>query len=156
MADPVRVEGLRELDRKLGKMEEVAAKKVLRGAMMDAANPIWRSARANAEATGIRGQDSGALAAAMGRWFRVLGRKRFALFIGPRSRSAKGVALWSAKHGREPKGGRLRHAHLTEFGTSKAPAQPYLRPAFDTQKGNAIRTLGRKLKARIEKIARTS
>lgn len=155
MADPVRVEGLRELDRKLGKMEEVAAKKVMRGAMMDAANPIWKSARANAEATGIRNQDAGALAAAMGRWFRVEARNRFILFIGPRSRSPKGVALWAAKHGREPEGGRLRHAHMTEMGTSKDPAQPYLRPAFDTRKDNAVRTLGRKLGTRIDKTART-
>ena len=66
----VKVEGLRELDRKLERLGEVAGKKALRGAMMDAANPIWKSARSNAAATGIRRLDSGALSAAMGRWFK--------------------------------------------------------------------------------------
>lgn len=154
MPEPVKIEGLRDLDRRLSRLDEVTGKKVMRGAMMDAANPIWKSARANAEATGIRGQGSGALAAAMGRWFRVLARKRFALYIGPRSRSPKGVALWAAKHGREPEGGRLRHAHITEFGTSKAPAQPYLRPAYDTQHNNSVRRFGRRLKERILRAAR--
>ena len=155
MAEGIRIEGLRELDRKLDAIGEAAGKKALRGAMMDAANPIWKDARSNAEAVGIRNQDAGALAANMGRWFKVLRRNRFALWIGPRSRGKKGVALWTAKHGRAPKGNRLRHAHMTEFGTSKDPAQPYLRPAFFQNVRRATDIFARKLKIRIEKAGRT-
>jgi len=148
----VKVEGLRELDRKLERLGEVAGKKALRGAMMDAANPIWKSARSNASAPSFK--DSGALAAAMGRWFKQIGRTKFALFIGPRSKSRKGVALWTARHGRPPKNGLLRHAHLMEFGTRNQPAEPFLRPAFYSNLSNATRIFATKLRERIIKATR--
>lgn len=31
------------------------------------------------------------------------------------------------------------HGHLVEFGTSRAPAHPFLRPAFDARKDDALR-----------------
>jgi HK97 gp10 family phage protein len=154
----IKVEGLKELDRKLSMLSKsvsgATARKVMRGAMMDAASPIWKAARANANAVGIRGLDSGALAAAMGRWFKIVRPNTFMLWIGPRSRSKAGVALWTSRHGREPKGGRLRHAHMVEFGTKKDPAQPYLRPAFYQNVRRAVTIFSTKLRARIEKAAR--
>lgn len=32
------------------------------------------------------------------------------------------------------------HGHLVEFGTSRAPAHPFLRPAYDAKVGDALRT----------------
>lgn len=40
-----------------------------------------------------------------------------------------------------------------EFGTSKLPARPFLRPAFDARKNDAVDAIGRKLKERIDKYA---
>lgn len=40
-----------------------------------------------------------------------------------------------------------------EFGTSKMPAKPFLRPAFDAKKRQAVDAIGRKLKERIDKLA---
>lgn len=40
-----------------------------------------------------------------------------------------------------------------EFGTSKLPARPFLRPAFDTKKSEAVDAMARKLKERIDKYA---
>lgn len=33
---------------------------------------------------------------------------------------------------------RAPHGHLVEFGTSRAPARPFLRPSFDAQSRNAL------------------
>lgn len=42
------------------------------------------------------------------------------------------------------------HAHLVEFGTNRgSPAQPYMRPAWDTKKGEAIDAAKRVLKEAI-------
>ncbi len=38
-----------------------------------------------------------------------------------------------------------RRAHLTEFGTVNAPAQPFLRPALDSKAGEALNEVGRVL-----------
>lgn len=34
-----------------------------------------------------------------------------------------------------------RRAHLTEFGTSKQPAQPFMRPALDAKAGEALEVM---------------
>lgn len=149
MGDFIEVKGLRELDRKLAELEEVAGKKVLRGAMFDAMLPVHRAARQNAQAI----NDSGALAAAMGRWFTQFGLRTFAMFVGPRRRAAKAIQLWTQRHGAPPKGG-IRHGHLQEFGTVDHNAQPFLRPAFDANKQAMISIFVRRLRERIEKVAR--
>jgi len=42
---------------------------------------------------------------------------------------------------------------FVEFGTSKMAAQPFLRPAFEAKKEDAIKAIGEKLDERIQKIA---
>lgn len=153
MAETIRVDGLKELDRQLAKLEKATGGKVLKGALMDAARPIWKAARTNAEATGIRGQDAGALAAAMGRWAKIVNKRRVIVFIGPRKRSKKGLAVYNAKHGTDIRN--LVHAHMVEFGTMKDPAQPYMRPAFEQNKLIAAQRFGKRLAERILKVTRT-
>lgn len=43
---------------------------------------------------------------------------------------------------------------FVEFGTSKMPAQPFLRPAFETKKEEAVKAIGEKLDERIQAAAR--
>lgn len=43
---------------------------------------------------------------------------------------------------------------FNEFGTSKQPARPFIRPAFEAQKENAVTAIGAKLDERIQKHAR--
>ena len=40
-----------------------------------------------------------------------------------------------------------------EFGTAKMPAQPFMRPAFESEKENAVDVLGAELDKRIQKEA---
>ncbi len=44
------------------------------------------------------------------------------------------------------------HAHFVEFGTVNMPPEPYLRPAFDQEKGNAVTAIKDKLAQRIAKV----
>lgn len=44
-------------------------------------------------------------------------------------------------------------AHLTEFGTSKAPAQPFMRPALDAKADEALNEMGKVLGRGIEREA---
>lgn len=44
------------------------------------------------------------------------------------------------------------HAHLVEFGTVNMPAEPFLQPAFNTEKNSALDAIAKKLKQRIDAV----
>jgi len=46
------------------------------------------------------------------------------------------------------------YSHLVEFGTSRASAHPFLRPALDNQQRAAINKIGPKIGSEVEKQAR--
>lgn len=153
MPEIFKVEGLRELDRKLATLPQKVGFKALRSGLMAASKPMFLAARANALATGIRKMDAGATAAAMGRFTRKVTPTRTVLFIGPKNKDKKALALWNQKHDAEAT--RLNHFHLVEFGSIHGPAQPFLRPAFDATKQTVIESIARELRASIEKAARS-
>lgn len=152
MAETIKLEGLKELDAKLARLETKTGFKVLRAALMEASKPMFLVAKQNASATGVRGFDAGATAAAMARYVKKITPQRTVLFLGPKNKSKKALNLWNAKHGQNIK--RLNHFHLVEFGSAKGPAQPFLRPAFDATKVSVARSFGRILAKQIEKVAR--
>ncbi len=152
MTEIVRIDGLKELDRKLSKLPKDVGFKTLRSALMQTSTKMFKMAKANAEATGIRGYDAGATAAAMGRWTRKMSETRTVLFMGPKNKNKKALALWNERHGRQVK--RLNHFHLVEFGSVHGPAQPFLRPAIEASRGQIIRDFGKKLGMLIEKAAK--
>jgi HK97 gp10 family phage protein len=43
---------------------------------------------------------------------------------------------------------------FVEFGTSKMPARPFMRPAYETKKEDAVKAIGAKLDERIQAVAR--
>ena len=64
--------------------------------------------------------------------------------------SGKGVVVHvGASH---PKGA---HAHFLEFGTRKMPPQPFLRPAWDSNKDKSLKIIGEEMGPFIEKAAAT-
>lgn len=149
MAETIKLTGLKELDLKLSKMDKAVAFKALRSALNDTSRPMFILAKQKAQATGIKGFDAGATAAAMGRWTKKIKDKRTVLFMGPKNKQKKAVNLWNQKHGTNVK--RLSHFHLLEFGSVNGPAQPFLRPAFDATKLKMARDFGKNLSIRIEK-----
>ena len=151
MAETIKLTGLKELDAKLAKMDKAVGFKTLRSALNDTSKPMFLLAKQKAQATGIKGFDAGATAAAMGRWTKKIKEKRTVLFMGPKNKQKKAVNLWNQKHGTDIK--RLGHFHLLEFGSAHGPAQPFLRPAFDATKLQMARDFGKNLATRIEKAA---
>jgi HK97 gp10 family phage protein len=151
VAETIKLFGLKELDAKLARMDSKLGAKALRSALNEAAKPMFLKARTNAQATGIKGFDAGATAAAMGRFSKRAGPKRMILFIGPKNKAKRALNLWNAKHGTDVK--RLNHFHLVEMGSVHGPAQPYLRPAFEATKVAVAKSFGKILARQIEKQA---
>lgn len=63
------------------------------------------------------------------------------------------IGIISDKTGRET-GTDAFYWRFHEFGTSKMPAQPFLRPAFEGKKGQVLNTIVRQLRTGIRKEAR--
>lgn len=148
--DLIKIEGLRELDAKLAQLPTKVGFKVLRSAMMAATGAMFKAARSNAEATGIKGFDAGATAAAMARWVKKEAPTKTVLYIGPKNKNKKALALWNAKHGRNVT--RLRHFHLLEFGSEHGPAQPFLRPAFAAHARSAAESFKGNVEKQLAKV----
>jgi len=147
----IKLEGLQELDAKLAAMDKKTGFKTLRSSLNEASKPMFLLAKSNAQATGVKGFDAGATAAAMGRWTKKIKERRTVLFLGPKNKAKKALNLWNAKHG--TKATRLNHFHLVEFGSKNGPGQPFLRPAFDATVQATARNFGKILARQIEKAA---
>jgi len=50
---------------------------------------------------------------------------------------------------------KARHWHFLEFGTVKQAAQPYLRPAFENKKEEAVKVFAAILKKDVDRLERT-
>ena len=150
MGDFIKVDGLKQLDKALAAMGKVQGFKALRSGLMEASKPMFLAIRANALATGVKGYDAGATAAAMGRWTRKITPHITVLFIGPKNKNKKALAIYNALHGTDIK--RLNHFHLTEFGSVHGPAQPFMRPAYEATRMAVVHGFGRSLAKSIEKV----
>lgn len=50
-------------------------------------------------------------------------------------------------------GGNIDYALYVEMGTSKMPAQPFMRPAIDTKQKEALKAIGANLEKQMRRIA---
>jgi HK97 gp10 family phage protein len=115
-----KIEGLRECEAALRELPKATGKNALRRALMAAGQPILDEAEQRAP------ELTGALKRSHAAGTRLTRRQRqqhkaestVEIFVGP---------------------GGLVQAITQEFGTVKAPAQPFMRPAWD---GNKLRALG--------------
>lgn len=152
MSVRVQVTGLRELERTLRMVGEKMRKKILRKAMRKGALPIAKAARARAP--------------------------RDRKHEGKIAKDLRGIALHrsiAVRSARKRRGGQedlsvrvtatVPHAHLVEYGTGpryhadgkyvgQAPAQPFMRPAFEETKGQAQAIVAREIAAGIEREVR--
>lgn len=125
----VQVDGLDQLARTLRELPQAVEKKTVSNALKAGAQPI----RGMASAIMARGKDAPHAADNVGV---TVGRSGHSIAIGP----TKDFFYWL----------------FQEFGTVRNPAQPALRPAFDTHAPTALRLVGRDLWNAIEKRADTS
>ena len=129
----VELRGAKELNDILEQLPAALAKGILRKAMREAARPILKRAKENCPV------DSGELR----RSLKIRAIKR-------NSAGRVGVVVSTDKG--FFKGDTFYGAFL-EFGTSRMPARPYIRPAFDTEHANSIRIVGEEIAAGLNKAA---
>ena len=126
--------GAQALDGVLKKLPERVARNVVRRAVTKGAKVIEEEMRARAPVGA-----TGNLKASIGQ-------------VGVKSRDkSKLTRTVGALKGAGRKG---FHAHLLEFGTVKMAARPFIRPAFDQTKGEALKVIGMELGKGVEKAAR--
>jgi len=132
----LKLKGARELDRKLARLEKRTAKKVMRKALRAGGKVILAEAKRRAP------KRTGALAASL----KVRAAKR--------SRRRRGVAVIVATAEGWFKGDEFYGAFV-ELGTEDMEAQPYVRPAYDAKKGQAVQVImteaGRGIEAEAQK-----
>jgi HK97 gp10 family phage protein len=169
MSISVQVSGLKELDRALGELPKSVAKATLVRTLKKAGEPIAQAARAAAPIDDGTLRDSivvsarlknkvgmaefgAALKAGLG-----IGAARSALRDA--RRAAGGGSFAEMYVGPSLGKGVLRYAHLQEFGTSKHAAHPFMRPAWDSEKDNALsiirRELGNEIMAAARRVSRS-
>jgi len=140
MAETLQLTGFKELAAALRELPDRVAKNALRTAVSAGASVIRKEVRSRSPV------DTGLLKKHMyQKQIRELSSAESqTFFVGVRKvKSKDGVKQPSPFYWR-----------FLEFGTSKLPAKPFLRPAFEMQKDNAIKAIGKKLDERIQKYAR--
>lgn len=145
----VKIQGLAELALRLDQLPDKLAKNVLVGAVRAAGRVMQKEARKLAPIAAVPHalrQKKGEKITVQPGWL----RKNISLW---RVRDRKTAHSVEFKMGlRAPNKGPLAYYGLfVERGTRKAKAQPYMRPAFDTQKEAAIDAMKKYLSGRIDK-----
>lgn len=137
----VQVKGLRELGAAMKALGNDMGLKIARAATAAAAQPVKKRAIANVIAS--PSVDTGSLKSSV--IVKRLGKKESKLtsehIVTVRGRGKKkkdGTRQTAAPHGSK-----------VEFGTVHMPAEPFLRPAFESEKGNALQKMQDTLRRRI-------
>lgn len=150
MAETVKIEGLDDLNRAIAELTQDLKRKVVRGALRDAAKPIQRAAVANAPTL-----QSPAT-------YRLPGTLKRSILVKA-SRQANGrdgnIGVYIAVRKRKGLGGKAGarnpfdpfYWRFLEFGTKHISAQRFMTRAFDANSGAAIDIFKARLKARIDK-----
>ena len=134
MAEVIKVHGLQELNKKLKRLPIAIANKHLNRATSQAATLVQKSAKTKVPVL-------------TGTIMRNIKKRK------QRTRNkftaTTGVGVLSDRSGRQS-GTDAFYWTFVEFGTSKMPARPFLRPAFEENKGPAINKIKQVLIRAIE------
>ena len=134
MSETFKLEGLRELEAALRQMPQATARRVGVRVLREGAEPIARAARRLApvgEGDLVESIDVGTN-------------------LAPSQRGDKGAVAPLEVHvgpGQQPQ------AITQEFGTYKEPAQPFMTPAWEAERMNALDIVGTGLGIEVEKTA---
>lgn len=136
MSVSIRLEGVKELERELERLPSKVQKKMLRPSLRASAKPIRDEAVRRAprrKSPPPRGSSR----------YHPAGKELYrSIKVRSAGRQPGLDAAIQVKTG--------PHGHLLERGTIHIGAQPFMRPAYDTRKGEAIRVFRETLGKRIE------
>lgn len=130
------ITGVKALDRKLRQLEPKVARKVIRQALRKALRPVQARVKQLAP-VGETGQ-----------------LKRAVKIRAARSRRRGEIKL-RVVIGKDDFTGTQFYSSFTEYGSSKQPAQHFMRRAFDSTKDEAKRTAISEIRAGIEREAKS-
>lgn len=162
----VKVEGLRELDAALAAIGKAAARRTLVRVLTKAGEPIARRARELAPDDPRTGSpDLHTSIAVSAKLKNPVGNREFAAVMKAGGTKGEAVAaLRGARRAAAGEGGfatmhvgpdyRQFHAQFQEFGTAHHGPQPFMRPAFDEKKGEALDIIKATLGEEIMKTAK--
>jgi HK97 gp10 family phage protein len=127
----IAIKGAKELERKLLSFEPKLAKKIVRTALRDGAKLILEAAKANVPVA------TGALRDSLK--VRAMRKRRFTygIMVATAAGWFKGEQFYGA---------------FVEFGTSRLAARPFVRPAFDSEKDAAEKTIVDGIRQGIEQV----
>lgn len=151
----VDIQGLDELDRKLGELSNKMAGKALYGALSYALTPVVKDAKARAK----KAKEPHTVTYPNGKTIDVkpgLLRTAIKKRRVPKSEmkgefadgAAMGVYIGTGRGKVYP-----RYWYFIEYGTSKQPATPFIRPAFDNNIDNMLNAFSQKLAENIDKYS---
>lgn len=130
----VKLEGLKELEAALGQLPKATGRNVLRRVLKEAGEPIAQAARAKAP--------------------RETGNLIESIDVGTRlTRRQTGQHKKQSTVEMHVGSGPNPQSITQEFGTFKEPAQPFMRPAWDSQKRAALDIIYNLLWPEIERAA---
>jgi HK97 gp10 family phage protein len=142
-----RVDGLRELGQQFKKLDAGMQKKAAPRATAAGAQVIKKRARRKIQTN--PSIDTGSLLNAV-----IVKKvpKSEAQLTSEHIVTVRGRGKKPKKEGKRPQA-IAPHAHLVEFGTVHMPAEPFLRPAIEEGKGEAVDAMTEKLRSFVEQEA---
>jgi HK97 gp10 family phage protein len=139
-----KIQGFKELDRALGQLPKATAKNVLRRTLTKAAQPLDDDASSAAPFL------TGGLQKSVVTGTRLTASQK----IGGPQMTASGWRSAAKNYVEVHVGTRFPKGMWQEFGTFKDPAQPWFRPAWESNKIKVLDAIKVTLGAEIEKAAR--
>lgn len=127
MAIPsIKLSGMRELQTALEKLPKELRRTAESAALRGGMEPVRKAAKGNL----AKSKDTGLLQSALGLTVRKTRKGQLTARVGARSGFKKSVTRKGRK--KPEMADPTKYAHLVEYGTSRAPAQPFIRPALDS------------------------
>lgn len=152
----VDVLGLKDVDAALGKLSKPTGRNVLRRVLTRAGEPIAERARELAAIRSGQLKDSIVVSAKLKN---PTGQSEFAAAM--RAGLGQDAAVAALRDARRESSASFAeiyvgpsvdapHAHLVEFGTAHSAPRPFMRPAWDQQKGVALTVIASDLRAEVD------
>lgn len=142
--------GLRQLMRNLDALPAALKKSAETAVLRAGATPIQKAAKRNAK----KFRDTGLLEKSIGLRVKAVKGEKSAR-VGPRAGMRQKVTRTNKKTGKtrteiaDPN----KYSHLVEYGTSKAPAQPFIRPAVESTQGEVLDAMSVGLDKHLTRVA---
>lgn len=154
VAEQVGIRGLEELKKTFLALPAELGEKVVRGGLRAAAKPIRDEARENAPV--LKDPDPRRKPGTVQK--NIITRKskqqKYGVYVGVKALKARQIVAFKKKHGKSANNPDDPFYWIfSEFGTSKMPAAPFLRPAFESKKYEALDRFEDYTKKRVVKEA---